>query len=128
MSAEAYRNIAAQQLAGAVQAVHIGPGAEHQYGYATLTGTRDQPELSIYTFDTCADMERALSKAFNGKPLDTRYPDVFVFGPDVPVHGTPTIEWDDADLEELLHQRALRGEDKSETHGNAFRSEPGVQS
>lgn len=113
MSAEAYRNIAAQQLAGAVQAVHIGPGAEHQYGYATLTGTRDQPELSIYTFDTRADMERALSKAFNGKPLDARYPDVFVFGPDVPVHGTPTIEWDDAELEELLHQRALRGEDES---------------
>lgn len=110
--AETYRNIAAQQLTGAIQAVHIGPDAEHQYGYATLTGTREQPEITLYTFDSRADMERALAKAFNGKPLDTRYPDVFVFGPDVPVHGTPTIEWDDADLEELLHQRALSEDDQ----------------
>jgi hypothetical protein len=111
-AAEAYRNIAAQQLTGAVQAVHIGPGAEQQYGYATLTGTRDQPELRIYTFESRAAMERALATAFNGKPLDARYPDVFVFGPDVPVHGSGTVEWDDADLEELLHQRALRGGDQ----------------
>ncbi len=110
--AAANRNIAAQQLTGAIQAVHIGPDAHRQHGYALLTGTREQPEITLYTFDSRADMERALAKAFNGKPLDTRYPDVFVFGPDVPVHGTPTIEWDDNELEELLHQRALRGSDQ----------------
>lgn len=112
-AAEAFRTIAAQQLAGAVQAVHLGPEAHRQHGYALLTGTREQPEITLYTFDSRADMERALAKAFNGRPLDTRYPDVFVFGPDSQPHGTPTIERDDAELEELLHQRALRGEDES---------------
>lgn len=101
-------SIVGQQLSQATQAVLIAPGAEQQYGYATLTGTRDEPEIAVYTFATRAEMDRALDEAFNGRFLHQKYPDVFVFGPDSLPHGQGTIEWDDDLLEEALFERASR--------------------
>lgn len=105
-------SIAGQQVEHAKRAVLIAPGAEQQYGYATLTGSKDDPEIAVYTFATKAEMDRALSEAFKGRLLSDLYQDVFVFGPDsLPsgVHGT--IEWDDDQFEQALFERASRDGD-----------------
>lgn len=101
-------SVADQQIAHAKRAVLIAPGAEQQYGYATLTGSKDEPEVAVYTFATKADMDRALSEAFKGRLLSDLYPDVFVFGPDSLPHGQGTVEWDDDQFEEALYERASR--------------------
>lgn len=101
-------SIAGQQLSQATHAVLIAPGAEQQYGYAVLTGTRDEPEIAVYTFATRADMDRALDEAFNGKFLHELHPDVFVFEPDSLPCLQGTVEWDDDQLEEALFERACR--------------------
>lgn len=103
-------SVAGQQLSNATRAVLLAPDAMHKYGYAVLTGPRDQPEIEVFTFDTRADMNRALSDRFHGRFLYEKYPDVLVFEPDSLPHGVGTIEWDDDQIEEALHQRALRGE------------------
>lgn len=106
---ETNHSIAGQQLEGATQAVLIAPGAEGQWGYAVLTGTRAQPEIAVYTFATRADMDRALDEAFHGKFLHQKYPDVFVFTPDsLPRGAHGSIEWDDDQLEQALFERASR--------------------
>lgn len=90
-------SIAGQQIADAIQAAVIAPGAERLHGYATLTGTRDYPEITVHTFESRADMDRALSDAYHGKFLSHLYPDVYVFGPDRPIRMYAVIEEDEGD-------------------------------
>lgn len=92
-------SVFAQHMSQAVDAVLIGPNAEHQYGYATLTGTRENPEIQVYTFPDRESMARALSSTFNGRLLPDLYPDTFRIAPDEPIRLRMVIEEDEEDQE-----------------------------
>lgn len=85
-------SVFAQHLSQAVDAVLIARDTENEYGYATMTGTRENPELQVHTFPDRESMARALSSTFNGRLLSALYPDVFVFGPDEPIRLHAVIE------------------------------------
>ncbi|MDN3310543.1 hypothetical protein QWJ90_06340 [Microbacterium oryzae] len=84
-----------QHLSQAVEAVVIGLDPERPYGYATLKGTRENPELEMHSFPDLGSMRRALSETFNGRLLSDLYPDVYRFGPDKPLRMHLVIEDDD---------------------------------
>lgn len=85
-------SIARQQVASAVEAVLLTPGAADLHGYATLTGTKDSPEIEVFTFPTRAAMDNALSARFTGRTLEQIYQDVYVFSPDKPVRLKVVLE------------------------------------
>ncbi|KXC06425.1 hypothetical protein [Microbacterium hominis] len=87
-------------LASATSAILLVPGAENLYGYATLAGTRENPEIEVHTFPDRESMVRALSELHNGRLLNARYPDVYRFGPDLPVRLYAVIEEDDLEDDE----------------------------
>jgi hypothetical protein len=89
---ESNPSLCGQHLSRAVRAALVVPGAENAYGYATLTGTRENPEIQVHTFPDRKSMVLALSSTFNGRLLSDLYPDVFVFGPDEPIRLHAVIE------------------------------------
>ncbi|KAF2412522.1 hypothetical protein B1729_14515 [Microbacterium sp. B35-04] len=87
-------SIYGQHLSQAVQATLIAPGAENLWGYATLTGTRESPEMEVHTFSDRDSMIRALSKTFRGRLLSDLYHTVYCFGPHKPLRLRAVIEED----------------------------------
>lgn len=88
-------SVAAQHLAQAVDAVLIADNAEHRYGYATLTGTADEPDLRVYTFPDHRSMNRALSETLKGRLLPDLFHTTFRIVPDRPLRLRMVIEEDD---------------------------------
>ncbi len=86
-----------QHLSTAVKAVLLVPGGSAMYGYAALTGTRDQPEIEVNTFRDRESMLLALSALRRGRLLGDIYPDVYRFGPDEPLRLRLVIEADGED-------------------------------
>lgn len=90
-------SVAAQHLAQAVDAVLVGGDPKHRYGYATLTGTRDDPDLRVYTFPDRRSMNRALSETRKGRLLHDLFHTTYRIRPDRPVRLYMVIEEDDED-------------------------------
>lgn len=107
---EANQSVRDQHLDTAIEAVLLVPGGADLYGYAVLNGTRDEPEYQVYTFPDRESMLLALSSTFNGRLLSQKYHTIYQFGPDRPLRMYGVVEWDDDEIEEIRHQRALRGE------------------
>lgn len=97
---EANHSIFAQHLSQAIDVVLLAPGAESLYGYATLTGTREHPEIEVHTFPDKESMTLALSSLRNGHLLSDLYPDVYRFSPDEPIRMYGVVEQDDLDDDE----------------------------
>jgi len=93
-----------QHLAHALKAVLLVPGAERLYGYAALTGTRENPEIVVHTFADQETMILALSETFNGRLLSDIYPDVYRFGPDQSPRLRLVVEQDDDPDDEDLDE------------------------
>lgn len=107
---EPNQSIHDQHLETAVDAVLLVAGGEHLYGYAAITGTRDEPELEVRTFPDRESMLLALSELHDGRLLSQKYHTIYRFEPSRPLRMHGTVEWDDDELEEIRHQRAFRGD------------------
>lgn len=94
VSAQLNYSIYGQHLSQAIQATVIAPGAANLWGYATLTGTRENPEMEVHTFSDWESMVRALSTTFRGRLLSDLYHTVYYFGPDKPLRLRAVIEED----------------------------------